>query len=463
MAAKNDYSNIRLYKKKWQFNIGVAIFGIIFIYLVITVLAYLTANHVTPYEVREGTILKDNAYTGIALRQETVVSADSSGYVNYYVAEGSKVGVGDNLYTMSDEKLSLDPVVSENTGQELSAEKQEALILDIQKFSESFDSQRYGSTYALKDEIKNTVQGTSNQSRLDQLNTVMAQGTAGGLTLGQAVKDGIVIYSTDGFEELNTDNITEKALKKDHYVRSDLKNNQKLDAGDAVYKVITDENWSVIVDLPEAAAKEMNSLTDVKVRFLKDDATEWASFSIIKKDKEYFGCLSFSNSMIRYATERYLDVELILQDETGLKIPKSSETEKAFYVVPEEYITQGGDLKEDGVLLKPRKQSEGSTPTFVPVEIYLKEDSKVYLDPNAFDKEPVLVKPDSEETLELSETQNLKGVFSINKGYAVFKQIKILCESDEYYIVEEGNSYGLSNYDRIALDGSKVHENEVVF
>ncbi len=54
-------------------------------------------------------------------------------------------------------------------------------------------------------------------------------------------------------------------------------------------------------------------------------------------------------------------------------------------------------------------------------------------------------------------------MYNINKGYAVFKQVNILCESDDYYIVESGSDYGLSNYDHIALDGSDVDENDVVF
>ena len=43
------------------------------------------------------------------------------------------------------------------------------------------------------------------------------------------------------------------------------------------------------------------------------------------------------------------------------------------------------------------------------------------------------------------------------------KQIQILCESDEYYIVATGSDYGLSNYDHIALNGEDVKENDVVF
>ena len=45
----------------------------------------------------------------------------------------------------------------------------------------------------------------------------------------------------------------------------------------------------------------------------------------------------------------------------------------------------------------------------------------------------------------------------------VFNAVEILCESDEYYIIKEGNSYGLSNYDHIVQDGEDVKEDEVVF
>lgn len=58
--AGNDLTNIEVYRKKWNFNIGIIIFGVIFIYLVVTILAYVTQKHVSVYEVREGSILRDN-------------------------------------------------------------------------------------------------------------------------------------------------------------------------------------------------------------------------------------------------------------------------------------------------------------------------------------------------------------------------------------------------------------------
>ena len=71
--------------------------------------------------------------------------------------------------------------------------------------------------------------------------------------------------------------------------------------------------------------------------------------------------------------------------------------------------------------------------------------------------------PDSTETYKIGDTKKLKGVYNINKGYAVFKKITILCENDEYYVVQEGESYGLYNYDHIAQNGKGISSDEVVF
>ena len=90
MAAKKT-TNITVYRKKNHVNIGIIVFGAIFVYLIVLVLLYLTDRHVSAYEVREGSILKDTAYTGLVVRSETIVNAEESGYVNYFATEGSKV------------------------------------------------------------------------------------------------------------------------------------------------------------------------------------------------------------------------------------------------------------------------------------------------------------------------------------------------------------------------------------
>ena len=64
MNQEQEQTNVVEFKKRKHLNIGLIIFGIIFVYLIATIVMYLTAPRVTVYEVRQGSILKDTAYNG---------------------------------------------------------------------------------------------------------------------------------------------------------------------------------------------------------------------------------------------------------------------------------------------------------------------------------------------------------------------------------------------------------------
>lgn len=462
MSGSEFKNNIHVYKKRHNINIGMILFGVILFYLLVTIFSYVTAKHVSVYEVREGSILKDNSYTGIILREETVVTTSESGYINYFASEGNKVGKLTNVYSISDEELVLD--VSADEAEEastvLSGEEQNALILKAQNFTDSYQDVKYEDVYQLKENVENIITSNSNQSRQAQLETLLANGSSG-LKAYTSEDDGIVIYSIDGYEGYKLEDITKDMITRAEYSKKEMTNNSNVSSGDPVYKLITSEDWILAFELDEEMAEELSDSSRLRVRFKKDNQTTRAGFEIIKNKERIIGILSFDHSMVRYATERFLDIEIILEDESGLKIPRSAVVDKEFYLVPEDYITSGGNTNKDGVLIKGKKDEI----EFREVNVYYRDHEKgmVYLEPENFDKNTVLIKTDSGETYALSEKATLTGVYNINKGYAVFKQVHILCESDEYYIVESGSTYGLTNYDHIALDGNMVDENDVVF
>lgn len=450
--------NITVYRKKRNLNIGIFIFGIIFIYLIVSVLMYLTSGPVSVYEVREGSILKDTAYTGFVVRSETVVEAQEDGYVNYFVTEGEKVGAKTNVYTSSAEKLDFQ-TVDEESSEALTPEEESSLLTDIQAFSDNFQAEDFQNVYTVKSKIDDLLDSRSSQNRKTQLKDMLkTQGD--NLKVYNASKDGIIIYSVDGYENTTISDVTEEMILTNDHVTSALENNTQVRAGEPVYKLITSDQWTVVVILSDEMTQELAETKRIKVRFAKDNQTETADFAIYNTENANLGFLTFDTGMVRYARDRYLDIELILEDESGLKIPRSSVVEKEFYTVPEDYLTQGGNSREKGILV----QSEGEA-RFQEAEVFYRntETGMIYLDPLDFPEDTVLIKPDSKETCPLKETAKLKGVYNINKGYAVFKQIQILCESDEYYIVATGSDYGLSNYDHIALNGEDVKENDVVF
>lgn len=470
MADNKEIISIQKFKRKGSWNIGLLLFGVIFFYLVITVITYLTKDRIASYEVREGSILKDNAFTGIALREETVVKVDQEGYVNYFTEAGQKIPMGSKVYVVTPHKLEETDNQEKNEEVSLTTEDWNSLLLKAQAFNESFKAQDFKAARSLKEETTALLQSNTNQSKVTQLNTLL-ESESNGIHMYKAEDDGIIEYTIDGYEEMSEEQVTEEMLTRQDYSQTELMNNTKVQSGDPVYRLITDEEWTLVIKLTkelETTLREKmgdRKTLAVKVKFTEDNETMWGSLKIDNRGKEdAYGYITFTSGMIRYAGERYLDVELIMEDQSGLKIPKSSVTTKDFYVVSEDYLTTGGASKSQGVLRQTKDKKGNAITEFLPVSVYYRdaETGMVYLAPEVFAEGDILIKPESAETMLLDKKEPLKGVYNINKGYAVFKQVHILCESEEYYIVEEGNRYGLSNYDHIALDGSNVRENDVV-
>ncbi len=456
MSKKNN-SNIQVYHKRVHFNVGMIIFGVIFIYLLVTILAYITSNRVTAYEVRDGSILKDQTYTGLIIRNETVVNAEADGYINFFALEGSKVGAQTCVYTLSDEALNLDSNSSADT-ETLTADQQSVIYSKIQSYNDNYNSNRFSDVYSLKDNINNALSGQSSKSKQNQLADLSADSS---VKTYNASSDGIILYTVDGFEGVTADTVTEAMIEKEGYKSTSLQDDTQVTSGTAIYKVVTDNNWSIAIVISQDTAKELTDVTSVKVQFPDTSETFYATVDLKKDGNTNIAILSFDNSMVQYATSRYADIELITTDESGLKIPESSVTEKTFYTVPKDYITQGGNSSSTGVLVDNGTDSA----QFVSTNIYYldSDTNMVYLSTDDLNKNASLKMADSTDTYTVSETATLKGVYNINKGYAEFKPVTILCESDGYYIVESDSVYGIVNYDRIALQGSSVKEDEIVF
>ena len=114
MAATKN--NVTKFKKKHHVNIGVIIFGVIIIYIICAVIMYFRSDTIVGYEVKEGSLSITNKYTAFALRNETIVSSNYSGYINYYVQEGTKAAYKDLIFTI-DESNQLASFLNDNANQ----------------------------------------------------------------------------------------------------------------------------------------------------------------------------------------------------------------------------------------------------------------------------------------------------------------------------------------------------------
>ena len=167
--------------------------------------------------------------------------------------------------------------------------------------------------------------------------------------------------------------------------------------------------------------------------------------------------------MVTFCTDRFIDIELILEDEEGLKIPNSSIVEKEFFIVPKEYVTQGGNSNSYGVMKETYLEDGSASTEFIETTIYNETETDYYLDDMVLRIGDYIIKPESTEKYAISKRGSLTGVYNINKGYADFKQINILYQNDEYSIVKSNTQYGLSVYDYIVLDASTVEDDEFIY
>ena len=437
-------------------NIGTFMFGILFLYMIICLIMYLTSPHVTAYEVTAGPLSGNYKYTAIALKSEKIVYSTSAGSINYYARENSKVGVGNAIYSVGASLNNQSGVTSEATDDNSSVDFS-AFHTIASSFSTAYSAMDYQDVYNFKADAQTAIFEIYSQNQMDSAANYSGQ------NLVTADTDGIVVYSVDGMEDKTVDDIRLSDFAKTNYKRTNLRMKESVSANDPVYKLITSEEWSLIIPLDTKTATELADSTTVRFTFLEDKSTFNADFSIIQNEDGFFGKLDISNSVIRFAGDRFIDIELQINKASGLKIPNSAMAEKTFYRIPKEFVSVNENNENEISLIKETYDTDGSAITkYITATVYDKTDTDYYVDTGLFEEGDYVLMKDSSKRYQVSDTKSLIGVYNINKGYAVFREITIIDENEEYCIVESNSSYGLAQYDHIALDASTVKEDAIV-
>lgn len=466
MAGKKKNPKIRHYRHPMNLNVGMIIFAIIFIYLTFSVYTYMKKEKVQFYEVVEGNIVNDHQYTGIILRDERVEQTDRAGYINYYVREGKRAAIGTRIYSI-DETGSIASFLEDNpeanitlTDTNLSEIKRQ-----LSAFSMNYDDQKFSDIYDLQYSLEAAILEYVNFNSLGNLDTLMQQT---GITFQQvkAPVSGVVSYSIDGYESLEPSQLTTDVFERSNYSKAITKAGQLIEQASPVYKLVTSDNWSILFPITEADIAEYSDQKTLHVTFNSNDLEADGGFSIITgADGNTYGKLDFNQYMVQFVADRYITFEVDSDRMDGLKIPVTAVATKNFYLIPLEYMVQGGDSSNTG-FMKEVYSDAGTTAEFVPSTIYFSTDEYYYVDMG--DQAPLkagdyVVKPDSQQRFQIGSSASLQGVYNINKGYAVFKQIEILKSNDEYYTIKKGTRYGLSVYDHIVLDANSVYEGELIY
>ncbi len=447
-------------------NIGTVLFGIIFVYMMICLILYLTASHVTAYEVTSGTLSGNYRYTAIALKSERIVDAEQSGSVTYYAREGSKVGSGnavcsiDESGSASQDNKKADSETDSGTDETetMDSQSREHFRSLLSAYASDYDRNTFQAIYDLQADLETGIlEMNSNSDQVTQIST------SGLKNLCEAPQEGLVVYSTDQFEEKQASDLKPEDFNQQNYEKINLRLNETVKTGDPIYKLITNESWSLVILMDKKTASELDGKDTMRIRFLKDGTTQSANFSIFQNGGNYYGKLDMDQSVTRFSSDRYIEIELLPGQSTGLKIPVSAIAERVFYRIPKEYAIYDEESPNEVRVLKETQTKNGTSTKYVTATVFDKTEDAFMVDASLFQDGDILVMKDSSKRYTVSEKVSMQGVYNINQGYAVFREITIIDENEEYCIVEEGSTFGLAQYDHIVLDASTVTDEQIVY
>lgn len=460
MAVRKKTTDIRTYRRKWNINIGVILFAVILVYVIVEILVSITDKPVAYYEVGEGSIVKNVSFTGFAVRTEQSVKSSKSGYLNFYQPEASKIAVGEAVCAVSDKALDLSSVEENSDETQLTGDEQTQLLSAIQTFVNSYRESSFYESNSLKNEIRNIFDRKTDQNQSARLTAALNEQGEGSYETCTSETDGILAYTVDGYEDITTDQVQDENFDKSSYTQTEIQENQKIGKGESIYKIVTGEEWHLVIKMDADTAESLLNRTSIKIRFLKDNEEMVAALKMEKKDQDtYYAILTLDSGMIRYASDRYLDIELMIENIQGLKIPKSAVVKRSCYEVPTDYIVSSGETGEQGVLV----YEDGKT-SFQAAEVYYTNTEKNMscIEAKDLPKGTVIQMQNSNNTRTLSDSISQAGVYESGSGYAVFTSIDIEAENDDYYITGNGVSNQISNYDRIVLNAKNVTDDEIL-
>lgn len=445
-------------------NIGIIVFGLIFLFIVVQIVRSMNQVHVSIYEVQRSYMDTNISGTAIALREEMIVTTSQAGYVNYYIRNGEKVGKNATVYTI-DSTGSLNDMIAEASNHDatLNNAGYSEIRSSIASFQNYFSDADFSDVYDFKYDLQTQVLDIVNTQVLEQLTS--GDGTSVSFSQIPSTQSGVVTYYQDGYEMKTAQEITSADFNMDTYKKTALKTGEILQSGSPVYKLITSENWNLVLPLSADDAERLKEDTRATLYLPNVSHEVYGDIEIIQNGEEYFAKITLDKLMINYCEERFIDIEIVMTKEEGLNIPNTSILEKEVIKIPEAYMVAGSNsTARTNVNVRTLDEDGNLSITQAAPTIYDSDENFYYVNPDDFDENAVLVKNNSDETVSVNQLERttMTGVYNINRGITTFQKVTVLASDEEFSIIDDSDSYSLSLYDRIILDASTVEEGTMI-
>ena len=470
---KNDKTikppKIKRTRKVRNLNIGILIIALVFIYMVVNIAVSLRKEHLSVYEVQAERMAFDRRTEAVIIRNEQGYYTDKAGYTNFYVRNGARIAVGNTVYSIDESKNIHDYLSEYNYSYSFSTSDVNSLKNYVSRFGDKFDTDDYSDVYELKENIESEILSISDTYVMEHLSEIMeGQDKTVSFNVVKSENSGVVSFFSDSLDGIKADDVGPKSFDKTTYNSKNLYDSEIKEQNALVYKLILDENWSLVIRLSDEQYNKLAGKSSISFTIRDDDFHVTQKCSFFMKDNEHFCKVDMTDYAVRYLKQRFLDIELDISDQEGLKIPTSSLTTKEFYVIPSEYYISYEDeneVKYGFTYMNYDKETRQTSYEFVPAECYYEDKDKgvVYVDTKDFEHGQYVYCMEDETLYQVSVIESLEGVFNVNKGYAIFRRIEMITRGDEYCIVAAGADRSLSVHDHIVLNSKLIDENLQIY
>lgn len=473
---------ITRYKKK-RFQWIYLVFAGILIYLLVQVIHFADNDDIALFEVKTKETMNTNRqYTGMITREEYVYTAEQDGYINFYITNGQKAASSSTVYTIDETgDYSQLLIAASNDGADLTRESLLEIKSELTDFSASFDTMSFHDIYSMKDKIAVTVIDALNDEAIKHLNEASAGASFYKVSAEQS---GFVVYVSDQYDGMDADDLTSGDITRQTANTVVHKSGDQVAEGDFAYKLIKDDCFSIHFMLTEDDMNQFGknlSYTDAtrqQVYLEAIDQTLTGDLYLeLLADDMVAARIDFTSMGSNFLDSRFVDFELVKDEITGLKIPATAVTEKSFFMIPADYLApeSAGSI----AFYKEALNALGEvTVETVQARIYgtvteavetaegtEEQDIWYYVDCDNLALGDVLRKADSGDRYVLSKQVSLPGVYIGNQGYTEFRQVEIIgtTADGEYQMIAAGTKYGISPFDYIVIDASRVEEYQVLY
>lgn len=455
---------VEKFKKKSNINLGTLIFAFLIIYLGVGLIYTIKKNKIDIYEVQVESLSGNVTLTGVIVRDEKVVTSAEPGYINYYVQDKKRIHKNETVYSIDANKTVFEALDSQNTVSLTSTDREE-IKRAISTFQDSYSNISYDNVYDLKEKLTFRIRSLSDRNILADIQEYSSQaGNNSAFRFVKSDQSGLISYRGDKLDGLSVETVSLSTFQTEDFTAKDYRSTAYYETGTPVYKIIDSDSWDIVCLISAEQYTHYFEKQKLKFTVEEDGFTFTAPIEFVARGSEYYMVIHMSKYILKYLDMRFLTLDIAVTDIVGLKVPKTALINKNFYLVPLEYLTVGGDSNEVGVYsIMYNSQTGEPDYVFTTTDISYQTEEYAYVSKDSLVAGTQIYNEQTMETMTVAMEGTLKGVYNVNRGYAVFRRVEIIAENDDYVIIERGISNSLSAYDHISLNAEFTEEASIIY